>query len=409
LLRVFAVPICAALVAAALLAVPGSIGAVASDPGQVVQFVFTADAHYGITRPSFRGGTNVNARIVNRALVASINALANASFPADGGLRARGPVGPIDFVAEGGDVSNRADVTDDIPGESAASTWRAFVDDYISGITLTDATGHKAPVFVVPGNHDASNAVGYYKPMLPKTDVTTMTGMFNLMVKPAIPLTSATFDYDRDRVLASRDIGGVHFAFLQVWPDSRGCAWLQRDLARVGAGTPAVLFAHVGPEPDPRHFRNPNGRHDLNETDKFENLLSDELADGNDVNAGTKIEAAAFERFVAAHPNITAYFHGHSNFNQFYDWTGPHGTVALHVFRADSPMKGAVSKDDETKLSFQIATLDSASRTMTVREVLWNAQPDRPSLTWGGSTTVALPPRPNPDGAAPLSIPGGER
>ena len=254
-------------------------------------------------------------------------------------------------------------------------------------------------MFVVPGNHDASNAVGFYKPMRPATDVSTLVGMFNLMRRPSTPLTNQTFDYDRDRLLASRDVGGVHFAFLHVWPDSRGGAWLAEELCHVAVGPPVVVFAHVGPEPDPRHFRNPNGRHDLNDTDKFENLLSDQF---------TESAPAAFEHFVAAHPNVSAYFHGHSNFNQFYDWTGPHGTVALHAFRVDSPMKGAISKDDETKLSFQIATIDVASRTMTVREVLWNAHPDHPALTWGGSTTVALAPRPNPEGAALLSYPGGQ-
>jgi hypothetical protein len=72
-------------------------------------------------------------------------------------------------------------------------------------------------------------------------------------------------------------------------------------------------------------------------------------------------------------------------------------------------MKGAISKDDETKLSFQIATIDTLSRSMTVREVLWNAHPGRPSLTWGASTTVTLSPRPNPEGAASSVYLGGDR
>jgi hypothetical protein len=58
-------------------------------------------------------------------------------------------------------------------------------------------------------------------------------------------------------------------------------------------------------------------------------------------------------------------------------------------------MKGRFSKIDERKLSFQVATIDIASRTMTVREVLWNANPQAPNspVTWGASTTVALAPR----------------
>jgi len=386
--------VCGVAVAAA-----ASIAGPLPEPAPVVvQFVFTADAHYGITRHQFRGARDVNARVVNQALVASINSLADAAFPADGGLRAHGPVGPIDFVVEGGDVSNRADVVDGRAIDSAAVTWRAFVDDYVGGVTLADGSGARAPVLVVPGNHDASNAVGFYKPMQPATDASALVGMFNLMRRPPVPRTKETFAYDRDRVLASRDIGGVHFAFLHVWLDSRGRSWLSQDLSRVAVETPVVLFAHVGPEPDSRHFRRPTGRHDLEDIDTFENLLSDEFSDS---------APAALEQFIAAHPNVSAYFHGHVNFNQFYDWTGPHGRVALHAFRVDSPMKGAISKDDETTLSFQIATIDVALRTMTVREVLWNAHPDHPSLTWGGSTTVALSPRLNPDGAAALSYPGG--
>jgi hypothetical protein len=99
---------------------------------------------------------------------------------------------------------------------------------------------------------------------------------------------------------------------------------------------------------------------------------------------------------VRRHPNVSAYFHGNSNWNQFYDWTGPRHSIALHTFRVDSPMKGAVSANDETKLSFQVATIDMTSRTMTVRECLWDADPARPAapVSWGASTTVALSPRP---------------
>jgi hypothetical protein len=107
------------------------------------------------------------------------------------------------------------------------------------------------------------------------------------------------------------------------------------------------------------------------------------------------IEQRAWEEFLRKHSNVTAYFHGHNNWNQFYDWTGPNHSVTLHTFRVDSPMKGHVSATDETKLSFQIATVDTMSRTMTVREVLWNTDSGRPDvpLSWGASTTVALAPR----------------
>jgi hypothetical protein len=222
-----------------------------------------------------------------------------------------------------------------------------------------------------------------------------MVEIYNLMMAPAVRRTAATYDYATGRVLAARDVGGVHFVFMNVWPDSIGRAWLDRDLARVNASTPVVVMAHDQPEGQSKHFTNPNGAHDINSVDKFENLLADALADGATPDVKDVVEQRAWETFIATHPNITAYFHGNSNWNEFYDWIGPGRTIALHAFRVDSPMKGRVSEEDETKLSFQVATIDIASRTMTVRECLWNAFPATPSaaLAWGASATVPLGPR----------------
>ena len=73
---------------------------------------------------------------MNAALVADINTL-----------------GALDFVVEGGDVANRAEAAERI--QPAAASESQFRHDYVERI--------KAPVYVVPGNHDASNAVGFYK------------------------------------------------------------------------------------------------------------------------------------------------------------------------------------------------------------------------------------------------------
>jgi hypothetical protein len=245
----------------------------------------------------------------------------------------------------------------------------------------------------VPGNHDASNAVGFYMEMAPPVDKTAMAEIYNRMMKPAVPRTPQTYDYAHDKILTSRDIGGVHFVFLHVWPDSTGRAWMDADLAKVSTTTPVIIFTHDQPNAESKHFRNPNGTHDVNATDMFENLLADELADGHAVSSPDTIEQTAFERFLRRHSNVTAYFHGNSNWNQFYDWTGPGHSVILHTFRVDSPMKGALSSRDEAKLSFQVITIDMTSRTMTVRECLWNADPQHPTapLAWGASTTVAFP------------------
>jgi hypothetical protein len=362
-----------------------------------IQFIFTSDVHFGISRPAFRGDKNVDARVVNAALVAQISRLPDSVFPNDGGYRAGQTVGPFDFLAIGGDIANRAEITTGAEAiQSASTSWSQFRSSYIEGVDLRDRSGRKTALYIVPGNHDISNAIGYYRPMKPLTDKTSLAETFNLMMKPAAPKTPATLDYPRDKILVSHDIGGVHFVFITLWPDSSVRNWLEGDLKDVKPATPVIIFAHDPPDSDSKHFMNPNGTHDINATDQFENLLSDTFADWT----GRQelrvpppiIEQRAWEAFLKKHSNITAYFHGHNNWNEFYDWTGPDHTVTLHTFRADSPMKGRFSATDETKLSFQIATIDPAKRKMTVREVLWNAIPQAPNspVIWGASRTVSL-------------------
>jgi hypothetical protein len=335
-----------------------------------VRFAFTSDAHYGLTRSTFRGRGTVSAHDVNAALVSDLNALAAT-------------VGTFDFVVEGGDVANRAEIDDHV--QPPALSWAQFKADYVDGLTLRTTAGGKTPVYVVPGNHDASNAIGFYRAMSPAIDKTPMAEIYNLMMAPA-RRTTATFDYESDRVLTSRDAEGVHFVFLTVWPDSLGRAWLARDLERVGASTPVVVFTHDQPDAQSKHFTNPNGAHDINAADKFENLLSDTFADGKTVAADDAIEQAAWETFVRQHPNITAYFHGNSNWNEFYVWSGPQRSVSLHTFRVDSPMKGSFSESDERRLSYHVVTIDTSTMTMTVRERLWN------TASWGDMATVSLRP-----------------
>jgi hypothetical protein len=374
------------LLSAAWLAAP----ATGQAPG--VHFVFTSDAHYGITRGTFRGRHDVNAHTVNQALVAAINTLPERRLPADGGVDAGTRIGEVDFVAEGGDIANREEGAGPDAIQRAADSWRQFSADYLDGLTLTDRSGRRSPVFIVPGNHDASNAVGFYKPMTPSIDKTAMVEIYNRMVHPDRPPTTATFEYSRDKVCFARDFGGVHFVYVQIWPDSSVRSWLDENLSRVATSTPVVLFAHDQPDSEAKHFGNPNGAHDINALDKFENLLVDEFADSRRSDVPAVTEQRAFEAFARRHPNLVAYFHGNSNWNQFYDWKGPDRTVALHVFRVDSPMKGAVSAKDETRLSFQVAAIDPGARRLTVRECLWNASPavTSPTVTWGSTATVSL-------------------
>ena len=100
------------------------------------------------------------------------------------------------------------------------------------------------------------------------------------MMTPARPRTTATYDYARDRVLYSRDIGGIHFVFITSGRTRHARAWMENDLAARGRTTPVVIFTHDQPDAQAKHFINPNGAHDINATDKFENLLADRFADG---------------------------------------------------------------------------------------------------------------------------------
>jgi hypothetical protein len=363
-----------------------------------LQFVVSSDAHYGLTRATFRGQRNVDAHVVNAALVATMNTLPDLRFPLDSGLSAGQRIGVVDFVVEAGDVTNRQEHNGELTVQGATASWAQFAADYLDGIRLTDHSGARVPIYVVPGNHEGSNAVGFYRTMRPSTDPTPLIEIYNRMLAPAQPKTVATFDYLRDRVFYTRDIGGIHFVFLHIWPDSAMRARIERDLLTVRTSTPVVIFAHDQPDVEAKHFINPNGTHDVNAADQFENLLADRFADGPSVDMPSLVEQSQFEELLRQHPNVTAYFHGNSNWHQAYEWSGPHRSARLHTFRVDSPMKGAVSSLDETKLSFEIVTIDLVLRTMTVRECLWNADPARPEApaAWGDAVTVTLDPRPTP-------------
>jgi hypothetical protein len=366
-----------------------------TSPSQL-QFIVTSDAHYGITRQEFRGAHDVDAQIVNQALVAAMNQVPGSPFPRDGGIGAGRTAGPIDFVVEAGDVTNRAEDSDGETIQPAALSWRQFVRDYLNGVRLTDRSGRTTPVLIVPGNHEASNAVGYYQHMTPATDPTPLVEIYNRMVIPLTPLRAATFDYQRDRVFFTRDFGGIHFIFIHVWPDSAMRARMDEDLRDVTPTTPVMVVAHDQPDVQSKHLGNPNGAHDINPTDQFENLLADTFADGRSIDVPSLKEQAEFEAFLGRHPNITAYFHGNSNWHQVYDWNGPNKTARLHTVRIDSPMKGAVSALDEKKLSFAVVTIDLAQRVMSVRECLWNANPAHSGaeVHWGETVTTTLDPRP---------------
>jgi len=352
-----------------------------------IQIIYTSDSHYGITRKNFQGATSVNAQIVNAAMVSRMNGMSSVLFPSDNGISAGQTVGPIDYLINTGDIANRQETGI----QPAADSWAQFAADYLNGLTLKNRFNQKTSILLCPGNHDVSNAIGFYKTMNPLTDNTSMFNIYNYMFNPSTPKDASTYNYTTDKINYSKNIGGVHFMFVTLWPDSANRTWMDEDLASVSATTPVVIFTHDQPDIETKHLHNPNGDHGVNSADMFENMVEEICKDGTSVSAPSTIEQRDFANYVKSHPNIKAYFHGNSNSNEYYIYRGPDNNIALRTIRVDSPMKGDISSKDETKLSYQVISLDSVSRNMTVRECLWNptATSGAP-VKWGASITFAL-------------------
>ncbi len=332
----------------------------------IVQFLFTSDVHFGLVKEKFQGKQRVSANDVNLAMVKVMNQFKN-----------------IDALVITGDIANRME--GDV--QTAAKSWSEFEKVFIDSLHLKNRNNQKSKLWVVPGNHDMSNAIGFHRPMNPKKDPASMLGIYNLM----FPQKKVTiFDSSLCRIHYSKDISGVHFIFLSLYPDSAERVWMEKDLIKVSKTTPVFLFAHSIPDVEPRFFENPNGIHDINEEDKFENLVPERYKDGKDVKGATIIEQNEFAAFIKKHPNIKVYFHGHENFTEYYTYYGPNKNIQLNCIRTDSPMKGRSSAKDETKLAFELVTINTNTKKLTVREVLWNKPAMTTTFTWGQDVTISL-------------------
>jgi len=356
-----------------------------------IEIVFTSDAHYAIKRKNFQGDTSVDAHTVNAAMIRKINTVPELVLPNDGGVGAGKKVAAVDYLIQTGDIANKME----IPYQSAAASWKQFEADYMQSVTLKDHYNKPATLLLAPGNHDISNAIGYYRPMEPKQDPTSMVKIYNLMLKPARPKTNADYNYVADKINYSKNIHGIHCMFITLWPDSAERIWMQKDLETVSDKTPVIIFCHDQPTCEAKHFTNPLPPYNMTAQNKFENLTAEHYKDGITASSDdgtTDIEQRGWVAFLKAHPNIRAYFHGNSNWNEFYVYKGPDNDVALNTFRVDSPMKGKYSAKDETKLSFQLISLDPEKQVLTVRECLWDTEPANPSakVVFGDSKTVSL-------------------
>ncbi len=357
----------------------------------VVNIIFTSDAHFGITRAAFRGDTNVASYKVNAAMIAQMNALPLLVLPNDMGIDAGKKVGSVDYLFEAGDIANRMEP----PVQSAAASWAQFESVYMHQVELRAHDGKPAQLLMIPGNHDISNAIGYARVMKPATDPSSMVGIYNLMIKPKKPLVNNDYSYANNKINYSHNIHGIHFMFITLWADSAERIWMQKDLDSVSIKTPVVIFTHDQPECESKHFTNPVPPFNMTTQNRFENLVEEHYKEGSVASkddGATILEQRGFVKFLKQHPNIKAYFHGNSNWNEFYVYHGPDNDVSLNVFRVDSPMKGKYSAKDETLLSFQLITLDPATQDLSVRECLWNTKPNDPGqkVIFGKSITVSL-------------------
>ncbi|BAV04988.1 Calcineurin-like phosphoesterase [Filimonas lacunae] len=353
-----------------------------------VQFVFTSDAHYGLTRAAFQGKTKVDAHVVNAAMVAQMNTLPGMTLPADSGVNAGLKINTVDYILEGGDIANRMETSASV--QTAAASWDQFKTDYLQSLTVKNGNGQNAELLMVPGNHDVSNTIGYYATMNPLTDATSMAGIYNLMFNTTTK-TAANYNYNNDRINYSREIGGVHFCFIQMWPDSSVRIWMEKDLQAIASTTPVIIVAHDQPAVVTNHFTNPNGDHSINATDKFDNVLDEHLKDGSSSTGSDAIEQRAFVAFLKKHTNIKAYLHGHVHESKYYTYAGPDSDISLPTVGADSPMKGVVSATDETKLTFHFGALDTQKQVLTMRECYWNPTATAgAAIQWGKTCTISL-------------------
>lgn len=346
---------------------------VGADEGRILRFIYCSDPHYGLER-EFRG-KEAGSGEVNRAMLETFRLLPETQLPDDKGVGAGLKFGSPDFVVCTGDIANRME--DGV--QSATTSWTQFCKDWDASVS--------APLYLVPGNHDISNAIGYPKPLSPSTDATSAAGIFNRMMKPAVKRTTETFNYQKDKVHYSFLKGGVRFVFMGMWPDVYMRQWFDREIAS-DTITPVILFTHDPPIADTKHFTNPNGKHTINSVDKFQNLLADTCL-VTDVKTKATKNWEKLEHFIYSHSMIKVYFHGDKNYNEFYTWRGVNGTIALPVFRVDSPMKGEYSSSDERRLSFIVVTMDIDKCLLTARECLWNTK-DKTSIEWGSSSTITF-------------------
>jgi hypothetical protein len=376
-----------------------------------VQFVALSDVHFGYIRVyplTISGTATQDAKTINTALIGTVNALSTLAVPADGGVGAGAPVGAVDFVAVTGDIANRYQTDSAASGPSpanlnavqnATASYADFTSIVLNGVTLKNKTGAAAKFLLSPGNHDVSNAIGNQKipgssatgaPATPnRVDAGSMKALYKVAkgIDYVGTYDLAAFETTNASGAAinkpnySMDVGGIHMISVTIWPDDSNRKWIDADLASVPLTTPVMLFMHDYPDVDTKHMKSRAAGNPINVN--FEAVATvvvdaSESADGIVAATNSNVEQRAFVAWLKTHKNIVAYFHGHSNSNEMWDYKGPDADITLKCFRIDSSMKGDISASaagKENLLSYLLTSIDTTAKKMTVREIRWYPTP----------------------------------
>ena len=98
----------------------------------IVNFIFTSDVHFGLTKEEFRGKNKVPAIEINKAMVQAMDTLSSKSLKVAG----------IDALIITGDVANRMENG----VQSATESWKQFKEVYIDSNRLQKTNGAKSEV-----------------------------------------------------------------------------------------------------------------------------------------------------------------------------------------------------------------------------------------------------------------------
>ena len=275
-----------------------------------ITFIYTSDPHYGTTR-TFRGQKYVNATVVNAEMINQMNHLPEMNLPNDGGVNA-GKRMQIDYVIQTGDITNRTSDKYNYP--TSKYTMAQFDYDYYIRLNLQNVKGEKPEKLLSPGNHDVSNLIGHEYIPTDSIDGTVMVEIYNRMMNPAVPKTTATYDYENDKVNYIRTIGGIQFVFVNMWPDQPNREWMA---SAMNPALPALIFTHDQPDVEAKHLTDPahveGTPYDF--SNRFEFLIAEKADAGTDRNGSTDTQQRGFAQFIKANPNIKAYFHANYNYN----------------------------------------------------------------------------------------------